>query len=288
MKIQASVFLILFLSVSIFAQQSADDRRANTPITPFQIIGNIYYVGAAEVTSFLITSPKGHILIDGGYAETVPQIKANVIKLGFNLHDIKYLLNTQSHFDHAGGLNELKKLTNAKMLASAADKVGLENGGKGDFAFGDTLPYTPVMVDRIIKDGETIKLGSIKLKTILMPGHTKGSTAWSMEITDAGRKLNVLFLSSTSSPTYKFYGNAGFPDIVSEYEKTFTRLKILTPDIFLASHGSFFNLLEKAERRGKDKTNPFIESETYKAYLANTEKDFREKLVKQRQENPVK
>jgi metallo-beta-lactamase class B len=288
MKIQASVLLVIVLSVSLFAQQSADDRRANTPIEPFQIIGNIYYVGAAEVTSFLITSPKGHILIDGGYAETVPQIKANLTKLGFNLHDIKYLLNTQAHFDHAGGLNEVKKLTNAKMLASAADKVLLESGGKGDFAFGDRLTFTPVMVDRVIKDGETIKLGNIKLKTILMPGHTKGSTAWSMEITDAGRKLNVLFLSSTTSPTYRFYNNAGFPDIISEYEKTFTRLKTLTPDVFLASHGSFFNLLEKAERRSKDKTNPFIEQETYKTYIADTEKDFREKLVKQRQEEPVK
>lgn len=288
MKLKTSVLLILVLSVSVFAQQSADDRRANTPIEPFQIIGNVYYVGAAEVTSFLTTSPKGHILIDGGYAETVPQIKANVIKLGFNLHDIKYLLNTQAHMDHAGGLNELKKLTNAKMLASAADKVLLENGGKGDFAFGDTLPFTPVMVDRVIKDGETIKLGSIRLKTILMPGHTKGSTAWSMDVTDAGRKLNVLFLSSASSPTYKFYNNAGYPDIIAVYEKTFARLKTLTPDVFLASHGSFFNLLEKAERRGKDKTNPFIERETYKTYLADAEKDFREKLVKQRQENPVK
>lgn len=288
MKIQSSVLLILVLSVSVFAQQSADDRRANTPIEPFQIVGNIYYVGAAEVTSFLITSPKGHILIDGGYAETVPQIKANVIKLGFNLHDIKYLLNTQAHMDHAGGLNELKKLTNAKMLASEGDKVLLENGGKGDFAFGDTLPFTPVMVDRVIKDGETIKLGGTKLKTILMPGHTKGSTAWSMEITDAGRKLNVLFLSSASSPGYRFYNNSGYPDIIAVYEKTFARLKTLTPDVFLASHGSFFNLLEKAERRGKDKTNPFIEQETYKTYLADAEKDFREKLVKQRQENPVK
>lgn len=288
MKIKISVLLIFALSISTLAQQSADDRRANTPIEPFQIIGNIYYVGAAEVTSFLITSAKGHILIDSGYAETVPQIRANVAKLGFKLEDIKYLLNTQSHFDHAGGLDELKKLTGAKMLASAADKIALENGGKGDFAFGDRLTYTPVMVDRVIKDGETIKLGSTKLKTILMPGHTKGSTAWSMEITDAGRKLNVLFLSSTTSPTYKFYGNAGYPDIISEYEKTFTRLKTLTPDVFLASHGSFFNLLEKAERRGKDKTNPFIESELYKTYLLDTEKDFREKLVKQRQENPVK
>jgi metallo-beta-lactamase class B len=288
MKIKSSVLLILIFSASLMAQQSADDRRANTPIEPFQIIGNIYYVGAAEVTSFLITSPKGHILIDGGYAETVPQIKANVIKLGFNLHDIKYLLNTQAHFDHAGGLDELKKLTGAKMLASAADKVLLENGGKGDFAFGDTLPYTPVMVDRVIKDGETIKLGSTRLKTILMPGHTKGSTAWSMKIIDAGKKLNVLFFSSATSPGYKFYGNPDFPDIIAVYEKTFTRLKTLTPDIFLASHGSFFSLLEKAERRGKDKTNPFIEQETYKTYLADTEKDFREKLVKQRQENPVK
>ena len=123
--------------VSSFAQLTEQDREWNTPVEPFKIIGNVYYVRAAEITSFLITSPKGHILIDSGFAETVPLIKANVEKLGFKLSDIKILLNTQAHYDHAAGLNELKKLTGAKMLASAGDKPQLERGGLKDFAFGD-------------------------------------------------------------------------------------------------------------------------------------------------------
>lgn len=272
------VFLILATAASIFAQSSEDDRRANTPIEPFKIIQNVYYVGAVEVTSFLITSPKGHILIDSGYAETVPQIRANVAKLGFKLEDVKILLTTQAHMDHAGGLAELKKLTGAKMLASAPEKVLLANGGKGDFAFGDRLSYEPVSVDRVIKDGEKIKVGDIELETISVPGHTKGSTAWMLKVNDAGRKLNVLFFSSTSAPGYTFLNNAAFPDIVATYEKTFARAKTLKPDIFLASHGSAFDLLGKAERRNGT-TNPFIEYETYKTYLKETEESFRQKVA---------
>jgi len=278
MGITKWVFLLLTTTTSLFAQASADDRRANTPIGPFKIIQNVYYVGAAEVTSFLITSPKGHILIDSGYTETVPQIRANVEKLGFKVEDIKILLTTQAHMDHAGGLAELKKLTGARMLSSAAEKPLLANGGKGDFAFGDTLPYEPVMVDRVIQDGGIIKLGDIRLETIFVPGHTKGSTAWMLKTTDAGRKLNVLFFSSTSTPGYKFLNNAGFPDIVATFENTFARAKTLKPDIFLASHGSAFDLLGKAERRNST-SNPFIESETYAKYLTETEASFRQKIA---------
>jgi len=176
MKRILTTFILLILSLPVYAQKEAADRRANTPVEPFQIIGNIYYVGAAEVTSFLITTPKGHILLDGGFVETAAQIKENIKKLGFKLEDVKFLLNSQSHFDHAGGLAELKKSTNAKMLASEADKISLENGGKDDFHFGDTLPYEPVKVDKIIKDDDRIKLGGVSLKAVLTPGHTRGCT----------------------------------------------------------------------------------------------------------------
>ena len=146
----------------------------NTPVEPFKIIGNVYYVGAAEITSFLITSPKGHILIDSGFAETVPLIKANVEKLGFKLSDIKILLNTQAHYDHAAGLNELKKPTGAKMSPPRATSRSSNAAGWKD-GLGDRFPFEPVKVDRVIRDGETIKLGGVKLKTVLMPGHTRAA-----------------------------------------------------------------------------------------------------------------
>lgn len=277
-----SVLLILIFSLSVFAQKDESDRRANMPITPFKIIGNVYYVGAAEVTSFLITTPNGHILIDGGYEETVPQIKANLSKLGFKLEDIKILLNTQAHFDHAGGLAELKRLTSAKMWASAEDKPVLEDGGKNDFTFGDRLTFEPVKIDKIIKDGEKIKLGNVVLKTIGTPGHTKGCTSFTLEINENGQKYNVVFVGSTTVPGHKLVGNTKYPNIVADYEKTFRVLKMLKADIFLASHGSFFNLLEKAEELQKGKSpNPFIDPQGYKDFLVNTEKAFRDKLKEQ-------
>lgn len=285
MKFLTVIFCLAFALTSVVAQQSESDRRSNTPVEPFKIVENVYYVGAAEVTSFLITTPNGHILIDSGFLETVPQITANVAKLGFKVEDIKYLLNTQAHSDHAGGLAELKRLTGAGMVASAADKVLLGDGGKGDFAFGDTFLYEPVKVDKVIADGSKLKLGGVTLKAILMPGHTKGSTAWTLDIKSNGRKLNVLFFSSVTSPTFRFYGNKLYPTIIEDFEKTFTKVKKLRPDIFLASHGSFFDLLEKIEKMHKNPgSNPFIENESYQTYLKDTEKDFREKLIKQKAE----
>lgn len=283
MKTIFSIFLLLVFTVEMSAQASEDDRRANTPIEPFQIIGNVYYVGAAEVTAFLVTTPKGHILIDAGFAETAAQITANVKKLGFKIGDIKLLLNTQAHFDHAGGFVELKRLSGAKMVASPADKVLLEKGGRDDFTWGDKYVYEPVTVDRKVSDGERVTLGGVGLKAVFTPGHTKGCTTWMMELRDGGQKYTVAFVGSTSSPGYTFYGNEKYPGIIADYEKTFAVMKRLNPDIFLASHGSFFGLLEKAEKiRLKRNPNPFIDPEGYKTWIGETEKNFREKLATQK------
>lgn len=275
--------LILLLASLSFAQKSEEDRRANTAIEPFRIIGNVYYVGAAEVTSFLITTPKGHFLIDSGYAETVPQIRQNIKTLGFKVEDIKVLLNTQSHFDHAGGLAELKKLTGAKMISSIADKIGLEKGGRDDFTWGDTYAYDRVVVDKVITNNDTVAYGGVTLKAVLTPGHTKGCTTWLLTVKENGRKYRVVFVGSTSSPGYKFYGNAKYPNILADYKKTFAVMKKLRPHVFLASHGSFFDLLEKAKLlRTAPDTNPFIDPKGYKTYVAESQKAFREKLVKER------
>lgn len=281
MKVKIFLIILLF-SVSIFAQKDERDREWNKPVEPFKIIGNVYYVGVTEITSFLITTPQGHILIDGGFAETAPIIKANIAKLGFKIEDVKILLNTQAHYDHAAGLAELKRSTDAKILASSLDKILLENGGKSDFAFGDTYSYEPVKVDKIIKDGEKIKLGNISLKTIFTPGHTKGCTSFWLEVKENGKKYNVVFVGSTTAPGYKLVGNENYPNIISDYEKTFIILKKLNPDVFLASHGNFFDLLGKIEKLRQGKSpNPFIDPQSYKDFLTSTEKDFREKLKQQ-------
>lgn len=286
MKIKISIVLFLLFTHLIFAQQNETDRSWNQPVEPFRIIGNIYYVGASEITAFLITTPEGHILLDGGFAETVPQIKENVAKLGFKIEDIKFLLNSQAHYDHAPGLAELKRLTGAKMLASAEDKVLLENGGKGDFHFGDTFPYEPVKVDKIVKDNEKVKLGGTSLKALITPGHTKGCTTLTMTITENKRKYNVVFVCSTTIPGYNLVDNKNYPNIAPDYAKTFEKLKKLDVDVFLASHGNFFDLEEKSEKiRREREPNPFVDSKMYKEFIKRTEKQFQERLKKQKEES---
>lgn len=283
MKILRLAVIFTLLTSSAFSQASEEDRRSNQPVEPFRVAGNLYYVGASEVTSFLITSPKGHILIDGGFAETVPQIKANIQKLGFRLTDVEYLLNTQAHFDHAGGLAELKRLTGAKLLASPGDRPLLERGGRGDFAFGDRFLYEPVRIDQTISDRANISVGGETVTAVFTPGHTKGCTSWTYTAREGRRKYNVTIVCSTTSPGFRFFGDNGYPTIIRDFERTFATLRSLPTDIFLGAHGSFFGLTEKAEKlRAGSRKNPFIDPQGYKKMLATSEADFRQKLAEQR------
>ncbi len=272
--------LILCLSGLIFAQKSEGDRAMNQPVEPFKIIGNIYYVGASDVTSYLITTPQGHILIDGGFEETVPQIKANIAKLGFKLEDIKILLINHAHYDHCGGLAEIKKLTGARLFASLPDASVLEDGGISDFRFGGDKPlFTPVKVDAHLKDGQKIKLGGTTLTTYFTFGHTKGATSWTTETTENGRKYKVAFVSSLTTLDYSLVNNAKYPTIAADFTKTFETLKKLAPDVFLASHGQFFDLTEKSARlRAGTKLNPFIDVKGYQRFIARMTKAFEDKL----------
>jgi len=168
--------LLLLLASSVPAQSDATSRSWNQPVAPFRIAGKLYYVGANEITSFLITTPKGHILLDAGFKETVPQILQNVAKLGFCVEDIEIMINSQPHYDHAAGFAQMKKLTGASMVISRADAPLLARGGLGDFAFGYRFEYEPVKADRLLDDGDTVSLGGTKMKAIITPGHTRGCT----------------------------------------------------------------------------------------------------------------
>ncbi len=177
-------------------QADPTSRAWNQPVPPFRIAGNLYYVGATEIASFLITTPHGHFLLDGGFVETAPQIEENIAQLGFKIGDVKILLNSHAHLDHAGGLAELKQKSGAKLIASAPDAELLRKGGHGDFRFGDTLTFPPVEVDQIIADGESIQLGDQKLTAWLTPGHTKGNTTWTTKISDGAKTYQVVFAGS--------------------------------------------------------------------------------------------
>lgn len=240
---------------------------SNQPVEPLRIAGNLYYVGANEVTSFLITTPEGHIVLDGGFEETAPQILANIEKLGFKPKDVKILLSSHAHYDHAGGLAALEKATGAKLEIMAGDVPAFERGGVGDSQFGDKFPFPRAHVDRVLHDGDTVALGGTTLTAVLTPGHTPGCTTWTTTI--AGK--HVVFLCSTSAPGYTLT-----PALVEQYRQTFRILAALPCDIFLASHGSFFDLDRKR------KTHDFVDPEGYRAFVEGSRAAFEKQVTAQR------
>lgn len=283
MKFRSLVFLaLLILVTNVSAQLSETEQAWNRPVEPFRIAGNVYYVGAADLSSYLITTPKGHVLLDSGMLETVPLVRANIEKLGFKLADVKAIINSHAHYDHAGGIAELKRLTKAKLYASEPDAKLLARGGKGDPNFGDRFPFEPVAADRTFTDGWKLKLGGTTMTAMVTPGHTQGCTTWTTDVAENGRKLKAIFVCSVTAPGYKLVGNEEHPGIVSDYETTFRRLKAFKVDLFLSSHASAFDMADKLElRKANPNVDPFIDPEGYMAMLERTEAAFRKLLAEQ-------
>lgn len=257
-----------------------DDHRAwNQPFEPFRVIGNIYYVGTAELATFLITSTEGHVLLDSGLEDAATQVLASIAKLGFNARDIKVLLNTQAHFDHAAGLAALKGVSRVSMVASEADRVLLESGGRDDFAFGNDLTFARVSVDRVVRDGETVTVGPTTLTAHLTPGHTKGTTTWTMVVREGGQEHRVVFAGSTSiNPGVAVRNNAKYPGMFADFEKTFATLRALPVDVFFTQHAGAYGLVDKAARLKSGATpNPFIDPDGYKRWIDAGESNFRKR-----------
>jgi metallo-beta-lactamase class B len=282
MKSVVYLFATLLVSIATCAQADPVNRSWNQPVEPFRIVGNIFYVGASDITAFLITSPEGHILLDGGFVETAPQIRDNIRKLGFKVEDVKYLLNSQAHFDHAGGLAELKRITSAKLIASKEDGALIARGGRDDFAWGDKYQYPSVQPDKIIDDGATVSVGGAVMTAHITPGHTKGCTTWTTQAEEDGHRYDVVFVCSTSVPGYKLVKSPKYPNIVEDYRRTFAVLKRLPCDVLLAAHGSMFNLSQKrATLERNPAVNPFVSRQDYRDYLARSEAEFDNELKRQ-------
>lgn len=278
---KSAVILLCFLcSVASFGQANATWRSWNEPVEPFPIVGNVYYVGAREVSSFLITSPEGHILLDGGFEESAAIIRNNIRKLGFKPEDVKYLVSSHAHSDHAGGLAQLKLWTGAKLAASREDGALMERGGHGDFAFGDRFTFPAVVPDRILADGDVVSVGDAKMFAHITPGHTKGCTTWTTEAQENGQRYRVVFLCSTSVPGYKLVHNSDYPNIVDDYRSTFAYLKSVPCDVFLAPHGSMFGLSAKMAARNA-KRSPFIDAGELQAFVDRSKREFEEELKRQ-------
>ncbi len=252
----------------------------NQPLPPYRIISNLYYVGTNYLASFLITTPQGDILINPDYEQSVPLIQASVEKLGFRFSDIKIILISHAHDDHAAGCALAKKLTGAKLMVMDADVAEIESGGANDFQYRQH--WTAVKVDRILHDGDKVQLGAITLTARLTPGHTKGCTTWTTDISDGGRVYHVVIVGSPNvNPGYKLVGNKRYPQIAADYEKTFRVLASLPCDIFLGAHGVYYDMDDKLKRFRAGERNPFIDPEGYRAYVAERKQAFESELAEQ-------
>jgi metallo-beta-lactamase class B len=241
------------------------------------VIGNIYYVGTRGLASYLIHTSAGDILINSDLETSVPLIRESVTKLGFHFSNIKILLISHAHYDHCAGSFLVKKLTGAKYMVMDADVPEIENGGRGDFQYGNSpaFLYKPVKVDGVLHDGDQVALGGAVLVAHRTPGHTKGCTTWTMKLMQAGSEYNVVIVGSPNvNSGYKLVNNAQYPQIASDFEHTFTVLKALPCDVFLGAHGSYYNMEQKFARLQAGGTNPFVDPAGYKRYVADAEQAF--------------
>jgi metallo-beta-lactamase class B len=254
----------------------------NDPLEPFAIGDGVYYVGASDIASYLFKTRKGLILIDGGYDTTAPQILKNIRTLGFDPRQVKILLNTHGHLDHAGGLAQLKRETGATLYASALDGPLIARGGRGDFYLKDRMTYPPVTPDRVIVDGQKISLGGVTLTARLTPGHTEGCTSWTFPVRVAGKTRHALLLCSNSVLAgYRLTGQVSYPGIAQDYEKSYAVWRSTPCDVFLASHGQFFNMAAKRQALLAGKHDAFVDPAGCKTFFEKSYADFQSELAKQ-------
>jgi metallo-beta-lactamase class B len=275
----------LIAAASLIGAAAVAPQDGNQPAAPFRIADALYFVGSSDIGSYLITTPAGHILIDAGYVSTVPIIEANIAALGFKVQDIRILLNTQAHFDHAGGFADMKKRTGAKLMVSGADADVIERGGTRDFSLGDTSTFPAAAVDRRLKDGDTVALGGTTLTAHLTPGHTMGCTTWTFDARDRGRTLHVVDLCGLSIlQNTRVSGMPAYPGIAQDYERTFETLRKLSVDIFIGAHANYYGGREKAAKAKADPSgpNPFVDPEDFRRMVDGAERRFREQLAREK------
>ena len=278
------VTLALLVLLAFASRLRGQDPSWTRPFPPHHIAGNLYYVGSEELASFLIVTPQGNILINSNLEANVPQIKKSVEQLGFRFSDIKILLISQGHNDHCASAARVKKLTGAQYFVMDGDVPVVESGGKLDFHYGGRpdMQYPPTKVDRVLHNGDTVRLGNAVLTAHLTAGHNKGTTTWTMDETEGGRTLHVVIVGGPNvNPGYKLVGNAAYPQIAADFRHGFEVLKSLPCDIFLGAHASYYGLEEKYARWKRGDRDAFVDSGGYQRYIADREQAFAMELKRQ-------
>jgi len=274
----------IVLAVFVGRWLNATKRGGQQPAEPFRIAGNFYYVGANDIAAFLLTGPEGHVLLDGGYPSTAPMIMASIAKLGFDIKDVKVLLNSEPHPDHAGGLTVLQQASGAELWASDASADSIASGGDDPdtalpvraLLWMGLVGYPAARIDHRFKDGETIRVGPIALTAHITGGHSRGCTSWSFPVRDGDRVLNVVSVCDL-----EILGMIRYPEQGADLERSFRVLRSLPADIWVTNHARKWGRYRKFVARGsaKNPVDPFIDPEGYRALVDKAEGDFRKGVV---------
>jgi metallo-beta-lactamase class B len=274
--------------VALLLAAPVSPALSQEPFPPHRVADNVYYVGSKGLATFLITTSKGHILINPSFESTVPLIRKNVEKLGFKFQDVKVLLNSHAHDDHVGGMALARSLTGAAVYVMRGDDEAITTGGAALPKHG----WKACPVDRVLEDGDHVTLGEATLTARRTPGHTRGCTTWTMKVKDRGEARDLVVVCSPNvNPNYRLVEPASkdpggedvffYPGIASDYDKSFQIWKALPCDIFLGAHGNYYDMEAKYERLGKGKANPFVDPTGYKAYIDERQQAFRKRLAEQ-------
>jgi metallo-beta-lactamase class B len=279
----------LIISLSFLSVYSIAQKLIPPPIVqenwsqdykPFRIAGNLYYVGTYDLASYLIVTPKGHILINTGLAESADMIRSHVEALGFRFSDIKILLATHAHYDHVGAMAAIKKMTGAKLMINENDAPVLADGGNSDYAFGGKgSTFQPVKADRLLHNNDTIKLDSMRIIVLHHPGHTRGACSFLFDVKDETRSYRVLIANMpTILDQTRFPGMPTYPEVGNDYAYTFDSMKKLQFDIWLASHASQFGLHTKCKPGDEYHPGVFIDHQGYDSTIADLQKKYLKRL----------
>jgi metallo-beta-lactamase class B len=284
-RILVAVLLVVGMLGLVGGAVAEDNPEWTEPFPAFRIADNLYYVGSKDLASYLVTTPAGDILINSSLEASVPLIQKSVESLGFKFKDVKILLISHAHWDHDAGSAKIKALTGAKYMVMDADVPVVESGGAKDFAYPDHH-YPAVKVDRVLHDGDEVKLGGAVLVAHKTAGHTPGNTTWTMKVTDNGKIYNVVIVGSWFvNPGFRLVDKPGhpasYPGIAKDYERSFEVWKGLPCDIFLGAHGIYFGLLEKYPRMKQGAENVWVDPAGYRAALAEREAAFETELKRQ-------
>ena len=289
MKILLAATAMAVVALSAPMPAAAQDKASWTrPVAPFHIVGNVYYVGTEGLAAYLITSGHRAVLLDGTLDKNAPLIERNIARLGFRLKDVKIILNSHAHLDHAGGIAQLRRDTGAQFYASAGDRWALEHGAHDSDTDYPRGHFPKVAVDRVLHDGEIVALGGARLTATFTPGHTKGCTTWSTKVTAPGRGLTVVFPCSVTVAGNILVGNKAYPQIAQDFERSFAVLGAMKADVVLTNHPEVADVLGREARARAGDRNAFVDPGLLPRIVAEARADFETELSRAREGGQAK